>query len=101
MQSKNEVIESIAGVIKTKFNPEKIILFGSYAYGTPKDESDIDLLVIMNTTLPVREQAYLIRRELSNKIPMDIIVRTPSQVEQRFRMGDFFMKKIVQSGVLL
>lgn len=101
MQSRDEIIKSISKTIKEKFHPEKIILFGSYAYGTPTDDSDLDLLVIMDTEISVREQAYLIRRELSDTCPVDVIVRTPIQVEQRLRMGDFFVKKVVQDGIVL
>ncbi len=97
----NLQIRAIAKKIKEKFNPQKIILFGSYAYGTPKRSSDIDLLVIMDTDIPVRKQAALIRYELEDTIPIDIIVRTPQQIEERIEMGDFFIKKILRDGRVL
>lgn len=96
-----KIIKNIAEFIKEKFNPQKIILFGSYAYGNPEKGSDIDFLVIMDTNLSVREQAFLIRRELTGAIPIDIIERTPQQVGARIRMGDFFIKTVMEKGVLL
>jgi predicted nucleotidyltransferase len=97
----NLQIRFIAEKIKEKFSPEKIILFGSYGYGTPKKGSDFDLFIIMDTNISVREQAFLIRRELTGSIPIDVIVRTPQQVEERIMLGDFFIKQILQKGVIL
>ncbi|MBM3254211.1 MAG: nucleotidyltransferase domain-containing protein [Candidatus Omnitrophica bacterium] len=91
----------LAEKIKRRFNPHKIILFGSYAYGKPTEGSDVDFLIIMDTDIPLRKQASLIRRELTGLIPIDIIVRTPEQVEERIKLGDFFIKQIVQKGVIL
>ena len=93
-------IPAMAAVIKGKFHPEKVILFGSYAYGTPTKASDIDLFIIMKTDISILEQAYLIRRELPRKIPIDVIVRTPEQVEER-KENDFFIKQILNKGVYL
>jgi predicted nucleotidyltransferase len=95
-------IREIARTIKEKFNPRRVILFGSYAYGVPAIKgrgNDIDLFVIMNTSLPVKEQAFLIRREITSSMPLDVIVRTPEQVEERLKLGDFFIKKIMEKGV--
>jgi len=97
----NLQIKMISEEIKKKFNPQKIILFGSYAYGNPTRSSDIDLFIIMDTKLPVRKQAFLIRKEIKSSIPVDIIVRTPEQVEERIKMGDFFIKQIIQKGIYL
>jgi CRISPR-associated endonuclease Cas3-HD len=97
----NLQIRMISEEIRKKFNPQKIILFGSYAYGNPTRNSDIDLFIIMDTKLPVRKQAFLIRKEIKSYIPVDIIVRTPEQVEERIKMGDFFIKHIIQKGIYL
>jgi len=97
----NLEIRSLANKIKEKFHPQKIILFGSYSYGMPRKGSDIDLFIIMDTDIPVREQAFLIRRELKASTPIDIIVRTPQQVEERIKLGDFFIKQIMQKGITL
>ena len=76
-------IPAIATVIKEKFHPEKVILFWSYAYGTPTEDSDVDLFIIMKTGISILKQASLIRGELPGNIPIDVIVRTPEQVEKR------------------
>lgn len=94
-------IHQLAQRIRDKFNPDKIFLFGSHAYGVSGKGSDIDLLVIMRTMIPVRQQAYLIRRELESSEPIDVIVRTPEQIEERIRLGDFFIKQIIEKGAEL
>ena len=95
----NVHIRELSQTIKGKFNPQRIILFGSHGYGTPTQGSDIDLFVIMDTPLPVKRQAFLIRRELKSSVPVDVIVRTPQQVEERLKLGDFFIKRIMEKGV--
>jgi len=95
------LIQSIANVIKKKFNKEKIILFGSRSYGKAGEGSDIDLFIIMNSDIPVRQQAVLIRKEYRGPVPLDIIVRTPQQVETRLKLGDFFIRNILQKGIVL
>jgi predicted nucleotidyltransferase len=97
----NVQIRTLTKTIKEKFNPQRIILFGSHGYGAPTAGSDIDLFVIMDTPIPVKRQAFLIRRELRSSIPLDIIVRTPEQVEERLKLGDFFVKKVMEQGVEL
>jgi predicted nucleotidyltransferase len=97
----NVQIRTLTKTIREKFNPQRIILFGSQGYGAPTASSDIDLFVIMNTSIPVKRQAFLIRRELRSSIPLDIIVRTPEQVEERLKLGDFFVKKVMEQGVEL
>ena len=94
-------IKYIANKIKEKFNPLKVILFGSRALETFTKDSDIDLLIVMNTDLPVRQQAFIIRREILSIIPVDIIVRTPAQIEDRIKMGDMFIKKAYEKCVEL
>lgn len=94
-------IRTLAQTIKEKFNPHRIILFGSHGYGVPTGGSDIDLFVIMDTPLPVKRQAFLIRGELRSSIPLDIIVRTSQQVEEKLKLGDFFIKRVMEKGVEL
>ena len=96
-----ETIKSISKVIKKKFHPKKIILFGSYAYGESNKASDIDLFIIMNTRTLVKKQSALIRRELTSSLPIDIIVRIPQQVKERIKMGDFFIQEILEKGIIL
>jgi len=66
--------------IVKNFKPQKIILFGSYAHGTPTEESDLDLLVIKDSDSPSRLQNRKIRKILSDlRIPIDVIVKTPEE----------------------
>src|SRR5436305_8586823 len=83
------VIRRYARAVAEEFQPDKIILFGSYAYGTPHDDSDVDLLVIM----PARnqhDQSVRIRWRLTAPFPLDLIVRTPAQMAWRLKEGESF-----------
>jgi predicted nucleotidyltransferase len=91
-------IESLSALIAKEFQPERIILFGSYAYGEPTNDSDVDLLVVLPFLgKPVRK-AIEIRARINPSIPLDLIVRTPQQVEERVAMNDWFMREIVEKG---
>lgn len=94
-------IQKFVQQLVSKFNPEKIILFGSFAYGKPSKSSDIDLLVIMKTNLRPIEQEVAIRKAIGRNFPLDLIVFTPSQLREREKMGDFFIKTILQKGKIL
>jgi uncharacterized protein len=88
--------------IVQELNPEKIILFGSYAYGTPNPHSDVDLLVIMKTKAPHKERSWAVSRLLLPRpFPVDILVRTPSEIEEALAKGDFFLKEILARGRVL
>ena len=83
-----------------RFEPDKIILFGSYAYGTPHDDSDVDILVVM----PARNQldeAVKIHWTIQPPFPLDIIVRTPKNLKWRLEEGDSFLREIVAKGKIL
>ena len=82
-------------------SPQKIILFGSYAYGQPNEDSDIDLLVIMPFEGSAHQQAFEIRRRINSSMPMDLMVRTPEFVAQRLEWGDSFMREVVEQGKTL
>jgi predicted nucleotidyltransferase len=95
-------IRAVVKKIANKFDPEKVILFGSYAYGKPKPESDVDLLVVMETPLRERQQRLEISRALSPRpFPLDIIVRTPKQIRERIALGDFFLREITSEGKVI
>jgi predicted nucleotidyltransferase len=94
------VIRRFARVVAERFNPERIILFGSHAYGTPHQDSDVDILVIM----PARNrhsQAVRIRWEVPAPFPMDLLVRTPQELTRRLEEGDTFLTEIVSKGKIL
>lgn len=83
------------------FKPEKVILFGSYAHDKPKPESDVDILVVMNTPIKETEQAIQICQEIDYHFGLDLIVRTPEKVDHRLALGDPFMIKIMEEGKIL
>jgi predicted nucleotidyltransferase len=95
------VIHAATNHIAKEFKPKKIILFGSYARGNPNPESDLDLLVIMDTQLREWEQSLKIRRSLGVMFGMDLIVRTPKKISQRLKMGDSFIKDVMKEGKIL
>jgi predicted nucleotidyltransferase len=94
------VIRRYARAIAEEFDPDKIILFGSYAYCTPHEDSDVDLLVVMPNRTK-QNQAVRIRMRLTAPFPMDLLVRTLTQLNRRLEMGDSFMKTIVSQGKVL
>jgi uncharacterized protein len=76
-------LKTIIEKVTENFNPEKIILFGSYAYGKPTKDSDIDLMVVMDTDMNPYERALPIRKALKYiGMPKDVIVRTPQEFER-------------------
>jgi predicted nucleotidyltransferase len=94
------VIRRYARAIAEEFHPDKIILFGSFAYGTPHEDSDVDLLVIMPARNP-HSQATRIRWRLAAPFPVDLIVRTPKQITGRLQEGESFMTTIITKGKVL
>jgi predicted nucleotidyltransferase len=96
-----ESIERYARTIGEEFGAERVILFGSYAYGEPDEDSDVDLLVVMNTKERPWRAASAIRRRHRSGFPMDLMVRTPAQVNDRLAMGDCFMEDVIAHGRVL
>ncbi len=83
-------------------DPEKIILFGSYAYGNPTPDSDVDLLVIMETEARRIERYLAVSRLLyPRRFPVDIIVKTPSEVREALEKKDAFLCEIIEKGIVL
>lgn len=102
MTSKAE-IKKIAEKIKEEYKPEKIILFGSYAWGKPGKWSDIDLFIVKKSGKRRIDREYELRMKLIDDDfpPMDLLIYTPREVEKRFNIGDFFIKDIFSKGVML
>jgi len=94
------VIRRYAHQVAERFQPDKIILFGSYAYGTPHADSDVDLLVIMPARNEV-DQAFKIRCEVPTQFPMDLIVLKPQNVKWRLEERESFLTEIVTKGKIL
>ena len=91
-------IRELTSQIARAFNPDKIILFGSHAYGQASSDSDVDILVVLPFEgKPVRK-AIEIRNKVNAVVPLDLIVRTPEQVAERLAQNDWFMREIVERG---
>jgi predicted nucleotidyltransferase len=93
-------IRRLADQIAERFDPEKIILFGSYAYGKPDPESDVDVLVVM-PAYDVTNQAIRICNAIDHPFPLDLIVRSPANLAWRLKEGDWFLREIVGQGTVL
>ena len=94
-------IDDVARQIAEVFKPIKIILFGSYATGTPRRESDVDMLVVMESHLKETDLSFAIRKAIDYHFGLDLIVKTPKSLAARIEMGDFFLKEILQKGKVL
>jgi predicted nucleotidyltransferase len=95
-------IRRAAQKLVDELQPEKIILFGSFAYGRPTIDSDVDLLIIMNTRLRPHARSMQASEVLSPRpFPVDLIVRTPAEIAERLRVKDCFIEEIVTKGKVL
>ena len=95
------VIRALTRRVAEQFKPDRIILFGSYARGNPRPESDVDMLVIMDTPLKEVEQAIQICQRIEYMFGLDLIVYTPKHLEQRVKLGDWFLRDILAEGKVL
>jgi predicted nucleotidyltransferase len=93
-------IRALAREIAERFQPQKIILFGSYAYGQPHADSDVDLLVVMPAWNEI-SKAGRITCAVDPPFPLDVIVRTPENLQWRLEEGDWFLREIMSKGKLL
>ena len=97
-----EILAEISHRIVAAFQPKQIILFGSYAYGRPTPDSDVDLLVIMDSAQrPADRQAAVTRLVRPRPFPVDILVRTPHEVQAAVDAGDPFITEIIKRGKVL
>jgi len=94
-------IEAMAREIVREFRPDRIILFGSYAYGKPAADSDVDLLVIMPCRGNPLHKSLEILRKTRVRFAVDLLVRTPQDVRQRLAWNDFFLREIIEKGRVL
>ncbi len=94
-----ELLEEVVKRIVRSADPEKIILFGSYAYGEPHDSSDLDILVVKPTDLPRYKRSVPIYRALADLlIPMDILVYTPQEIDVWKDVPQAFITRILKKG---
>jgi len=102
---KNEIIEDLRAV-----EPEKVILFGSYAYGTPSQDSDIDLYIVtkenfipetFDENLQIKKRVYFALSNFRKKYASDIMVHTLPVHQKFIELGSSFSKEIMQKGIIL
>jgi predicted nucleotidyltransferase len=96
-----EQIQAFAQHVGEEFSPQRVILFGSYAYGQPTPDSDVDLLVITPFEGNWVTKAVEIQLKIRAPFPLDLLVRTPDKVHERLEMGDGFMREILTKGKVL
>jgi len=94
-------IRAFSDAIARRFHPRKIVLFGSYAYGHPSEDSDVDLLVIMPFDRKRGRKSLEIRQSIEANFPLDLIVRSPKFIAQRLKWGDCFTQEILAKGEVL
>jgi predicted nucleotidyltransferase len=96
-----KAIDQVVEQIMERFKPQKIILFGSYGRGNPHPESDVDMLVVMDTPLNDVHQAIQICEQIQYRFGLDLIVHTPKYLAERIKMGDWFLRDVVKEGKVL
>lgn len=99
-----QILEEIIKKLKTGYQPEKIILYGSYATGKATKDSDIDILVIKDTDASRMDRYLAVTRLLydpENYVEVSPIIYTPQEIQKRVKMGDDFIKDILVEGIVL
>jgi predicted nucleotidyltransferase len=94
-------LREITGKIVRKFQPRMIVLFGSYAWGDPGPDSDVDLLIVKDTESTRKTAMEIDGFLFPRPFPIDLIVYTSQQVERRKKAGDFFINDILRKGKVL
>lgn len=96
-----EKLQAVTVKVVTAYDPEKIILFGSHAWGEVNEDSDVDLLIIKETKNPFETARQIDGSIFPRPFPLDIVVYTPQQISQREEAGDIFIKDILTNGKIL
>ena len=94
-------IRAFARRIAEEFKPRRIILFGSYAYGKPTVDSDVDILVVMRSNGHPVDQSLDIRSRFHPGFPLDLLVYSPDELRRRMAREDFFLREITERGKVL
>jgi predicted nucleotidyltransferase len=103
-QEARKEIANILGKLIAEYAPQRVILFGSYAYGNPQSDSDIDLLIIKETSDRFIDRWVTVRRILSDakrSLPLDTLILTPQEVASRLAIGDQFVAEVLEKGEVL
>ncbi|MBU7046901.1 MAG: nucleotidyltransferase domain-containing protein [Theionarchaea archaeon] len=104
VQEVNAIVSEIVEKLKKEYDPLRIILFGSYAYGNPTKESDIDLFILKKTHERRADRFVQVKRIIYDShrtMCVSPLVYTPDEMEERLRIGDDFIKEIIKKGVVL
>lgn len=97
-----EKIDEIIKRIVENYHPEKIILFGSYAYGTPSEDSDLDLLIIKDSSLPRYKRGREVRKYLRGlKLAIDLVVYTEEEIQKWSDVRTAFITTVLERGKIL
>ena len=97
-------IDEVVETIREKYRPEKIILFGSSVWGRRDEDSDLDLLIVKRSRKReierIREVYRLVERYQRRpyRLPLDILVKTPTEINERLAKGDDFLRRIIEHG---
>lgn len=94
-------IEELSRRIAAEFQPQRIFLFGSYAWGQPTPDSDVDLLIVMPFDGKSVAKSVEMRLKVRPPFPVDLLVRTPDKVRERLSLGDPFIRSILEEGKVL
>ena len=97
MKNQKEIKKIVRQIVK-KYKPEKIILFGSFAYGRPKPSSDIDLLIIKKTKEKKIKRIKDVLMQIKSNLPVEPLIYNPEEVQERLSLGDFFFQDIIKKG---
>ncbi len=94
-------IKELAARIVREFRPERVISFGSYAYGTPTVQSDVDLLVVLCHAGRGTRKAVEMLNAINPTIPVDLLGHTPERLARRLAQHDFFLQEVMEKGRVL
>jgi uncharacterized protein len=94
-------IRNVTRQIVRQFHPQKVILFGSYAYGQPTEDSDVDLLVVMDTDESPLHVAAKIAAAIEHPFPLDVVVRTPVEFASAVHRKGVFATEVATKGITL
>lgn len=101
MSRRERMIRATTSAIVRRYQPEKVILFGSASRGTARRGSDLDLLIIKRTGKKPMERVREVVRALPHTIDTDVIVLTPTELDARRREGHYLVREILRDGIVL
>jgi predicted nucleotidyltransferase len=100
----NNILQEVITILRADYEPDEVILFGSYAYGRPHRDSDLDLFIVKDSAERPLDRRVKVRELLQSvnaHIPLTLYVLTPFEIKQRLAMGDQFLQEIVNKGRVL